>query len=145
MNQIVKYGNVYMVRFRGTGHQICGWHPGVVVSNDIGNKYNSYYQVIPISSAHKGKNLPTHVFLDAHGTGLKKDSWAQCEGMTTVNDVDIKLRITQLSSVYMQKIAIAVSKSVPILHALSMSDVKTLKADITSSFLIQEDRDVESA
>ena len=145
MKRIIQYGNIYMVRFRGTGHQICGWHPGVVVSNDIGNKYNSYYQVIPISSSQKGRNLPTHVFLDAIGTGLKKDSWAQCEGMTTVNDIDISLQVTQLSNAYMQKIAIAVSKSIPVLHALSISDVKTIKEDIQTAFLVRHDRDVESA
>jgi len=131
MNRI-RYGFVYMVNFRGTGHQIKGWHPGVVVSNDIGNRFNSYYQVIPISSAVKGTHLPTHVYLNASTTGLRKDSYAQCEGMTTVNDSDIDVRITQLPSETMKQIAVAVSKTVPVLHSLSIDDVRSLQRDIRS-------------
>lgn len=119
-----------MVNFQGTGHQIKGWHPGIVISNDVGNRFNSYFQIIPISSAKKKNNLPTHVFLSSDLTGLSKDSWAQCEGMTLVNDKDISCKLCDLDKKHMQMIAIAVSKTTPVLSELSDDDIKELKADI---------------
>ena len=89
-------GDVYMMRFGGEGSEQSGWRPGLVFQNNKGNIYSPNTIVLPLTSAKKKLNQPTHVFVRAEDSGLKLDSVVLCESY-----------ITTLSDSYMQKVAVA--------------------------------------
>lgn len=127
-----KYGSVVMVNFEGKDHQIKGWHPAVVISNDIGNKYSPNISVIPVSS--KRKNMPTHVFLSSKETGLPKDCWAQCESLTCVASKDIGKFMGNLSKDILKQISIAHAIAYPVLKELTMDELESLSRSLTNKF-----------
>jgi len=63
-----------------------GFRPVLVVQNDVGNKYSSTIEVLPISSKiFKGSHLPTHVFISPDKTnGLKRESIIMAENVWTI-------------------------------------------------------------
>lgn len=127
-----RYGDVYMVNLKGAEHQLKGWHPAVVVQNNKGNYYSTNIQVVPISSSKTKSNLPTHVFLSKIDTGLKLDSFAQCEGQTIVDKrYDIGNKITTLSKNYMKKIAIGCFINSPLILELSLPEILKIKNEIS--------------
>lgn len=97
-------GEVYLVDFGTegiTGSEYKGLRPGVVVSNNMNNKYSEILQIAPITSANK-TNLPVHVRIGVED-GLKSESLVCLEGTKSVSKQRLFLdgkviRITQLSS-----------------------------------------------
>lgn len=81
-----KIGEVYYIDFpeRGCGIQ-AGLRPGIIVSNDIGNRHSPTVNVIPLttSSRKMQKNLPMHVRIPAIGN--LRDSVALVEQMCPVS------------------------------------------------------------
>lgn len=82
--------------------------PCVVLSADWLNRYALDVMVVPVTSVARG-DFPTRVELSAGEGGLRVDSWAKCDQVTTVN----KRRLTgepfgHLSQAKMQEIAEAV-------------------------------------
>jgi mRNA interferase MazF len=82
--------------------------PCVVLSADWLNQFALDVMVVPVTSVARG-NFPTRVELPAGEGGLRVDSWAKCDQVTTVN----KRRLTgepfgHLSQAKMQEIADAV-------------------------------------
>ena len=102
-----KIGEVYLMKFSGTGSEQTGWRPGVIFQNNIGNKHSPNVIVLPITSVIKKSSQPTHVFLPAKETGLKLDSMVLCENPERMSKDKIGKYITTLSSDYMSKIAVA--------------------------------------
>ena len=82
--------------------------PCVVLSADWLNQFALDVMVVPVNSVARG-NFPTRVELPAGEGGLRVDSWAKCDQVTTVN----KRRLTgepfgHLSQAKMQEVADAV-------------------------------------
>lgn len=102
-----KIGEVYMVKFEGSGHEQQGWRPAIVTQNNIGNNYSPNIIVVPMTSKMDKKEIPTHVFLKADECGLLKDSIALCENPTTCDKTKVGKYITTLSDDYMREIGIA--------------------------------------
>lgn len=70
-NKNPQIGDVYMMRFNGVGSEQNGWRPGLVFQNNKGNTYSPNTIVLPLTSAKKKLNQPTHVFVKAEDSGLK--------------------------------------------------------------------------
>ena len=120
-----------MVNLKGVEHQLKGWHPAIIVQNNKGNYFSSNIQVVPISSSMTKAKLPTHVFLDADGTGLKVNSFAQCEGQTIVDKrYDIGNKITVLTNEYMKQVAVGCLINSPLIKELSIPEIMGLKNQI---------------
>ncbi len=100
-------GDVYMMRFGGEGSEQSGWRPGLVFQNNKGNIYSPNTIVLPLTSAKKKLNQPTHVFVRAEDSGLKLDSVVLCENPERMSKDRIGGYITTLSDAYMQKVAVA--------------------------------------
>lgn len=130
---MAKYGNIIMVNFNGEDHQIKGWHPAVVVSNDIGNKNSTNISVIPISSRKK-TYMPTHVFLSSKETGLPKDCWAQCEGITSVTLNNLGKLMGNLSKDILKQISIAYAIACPVIKELTLEELDALRKRLVSKF-----------
>lgn len=100
-------GEIYMVEFDGTGSVQKGYRPALVFQNNVGNRYSPNVVVLPITSAHKKANQPTHVLVDAAGSGLRMDSMVLCENPQCISKSQLGDYITTLSEEYMKQVAAA--------------------------------------
>ena len=69
-NRQIRIGDVYMMSFDGSGSEQGGFRPGIVFQNNVGNTHSPNLIALPLTTAIKKLNLPTHVFLPANDTCL---------------------------------------------------------------------------
>lgn len=119
-------GEIYWVDLYGTGHVQSGWHPCIIVQNNVGNLHSRTMSVVPITSQKKSK-LPTHVSIKGGTCGLPKDSTAQCEGQQVICKSQVGDYIGKASVEIMAKIAIGCLINTPFLNFLSDDEIKKLK------------------
>lgn len=100
-------GEVYLMRFKGTGSEQNGWRPGIVFQNDVGNSFSPNIIALPLTSSLKKLNQPTHVVLDAENTGLFRDSMVLCENPECISKERVGEYITTIPERYMKEIAAA--------------------------------------
>ena len=100
-------GDVYFMRFGGSGSEQDGWRPGLVFQNNVGNRYSPNIIAIPLTSSLKKAGQPTHVVLPSSETGLTRDSMALCENPERMSKDRIGRYITSLPDDFMAKIATA--------------------------------------
>ena len=79
----------------------------MVFQNNLGNRHSPNIIALPLTSAIKKSNQPTHVFIPSRGTGLVKDSMVLCENPECMSKERIGNYLTTLPEEYMSKIAIA--------------------------------------
>lgn len=103
--RIPKIGDIYLMKFEGADSEQDGWRPGLVFQNNTGNTHSPNIIAIPLTGAIKKSGQPTHVFLSADKTGLRKDSMALCENPERMSKTKLGRYITTLSDEYMKKIA----------------------------------------
>ena len=103
--RIPKIGDIYLMKFEGNDSEQNGWRPGLVFQNNTGNTHSPNIIAIPLTCALKKTNQPTHVFLSAEETGLRKDSMALCENPERMSKIKLGRYLTTLSDDYMKKIA----------------------------------------
>ena len=95
------------MRFDGTGSEQSGWRPGLVFQNNVGNYYSPNIIALPLTSALKKLNQPTHVLVRAKDSGLRLDSVVLAENPRCMSKERIGGYITTLSDEYMKQIAVA--------------------------------------
>ena len=103
----LKIGDIYMMRFSGDGSEQQGLRPGVVFSNNTGNKYSPNIIALPLTSSLKKTRQPTHVILKRADTGLKLDSMVLCENPERMSKARIGDYVTTLNQNYIKRIAVA--------------------------------------
>lgn len=107
-NNIVRapqIGDIYMMKFGGSANEQCGWRPGLVFQNNVGNTYSPNIIALPLTSVLKKANQPTHVVVRANDTGLKRDSMVLCENPERMSKERVGDYITTLSDAYMKQVA----------------------------------------
>lgn len=119
----LKIGEVYMMYFSGDGSEQSGLRPGVVFSNNKGNKYSPNIIALPLTSSIKKMRQPTHVLLKRSDTGLRLDSMVLCENPERMSKSKVGSYITTLNQNYIKRIAIA---SVLASSAISFIDPDSL-------------------
>lgn len=102
-----RIGDVYTLRFEGSGSVQSGVRPGVVFQNDIGNANSPNVVVFPLTSNLRRAHLPTHVLIRAADTGLHRDSVVLCENPFCLPKENLMRYITTLSNDYMKEVAAA--------------------------------------
>lgn len=100
-------GEIYVMRFSGTGCEQNGLRPGLVFQNNVGNEYSPNIIALPLTTAMKKMSQPTHVLVSADDSGLRADSVVLCENPERLSKSRIGQYITKLSDEYMAKIAAA--------------------------------------
>lgn len=100
-----KIGEVYFMEINGTNNEQRGYRPCVVFQNNIGNAHSPNVVALPLTTALKKTDMPTHVVLTAKETGLPKDSMVLCENPVCISKTKIGNYITTLSNEHMMKIA----------------------------------------
>lgn len=81
-----------------TSHVQAGYRPVIVVSNDWANRYSPCVTVIPVTSKLKRMDHPIKVFITDGDCGLRMDSVADCEQITTVDKSRFTKRLGRIES-----------------------------------------------
>lgn len=126
LNKYPRIGDVYQIKFEGSKNVQRGWRPGIIIQNNIGNKFSPNVIALPMTSVIKNEHQPTHVFLPADETGLKLDSIVLCENPETVPKAFIGEYITNIPRDYMSKIAEALTLSMPLISFLNEKEVSNI-------------------
>ena len=99
-------GEIYLVKFSGSGSEQRGWRPGLVFQNNVGNQHSPNIIVLPLTSAIKKSNQPTHVQIPKE-VGLKMDSMVLCENPERLSKEKLGDYLTTLPNEYMGQVAVA--------------------------------------
>ena len=117
----IKFGEVYTVLFEPNEmHKMSGWHPCIVISNDIGNKFSPNIHIIPVTTKNKG--LPTHVKLTVED-GFKSECYAQCESSFPIPKQLLQYRLFTLPKEKMVEIGKAFMISTPFAAVMSADEL----------------------
>ena len=119
-----KIGNIYLVYFDGSGNEQKGFRPGLVFQNNVGNEHSPNLIVLPLTSALKKTNQPTHVFIPKE-VGLRKDSMVLCENPKCMSKYKLGEYITTLPEEYMAQVAVG--------NILSSSAISFIDPDLLMS------------
>lgn len=95
-----------MMEFQGVGSEQSGVRPGIVVQNDVGNRYSPNVIVVPMTTKKKHRQ-PTHVWLAAKENGLPRDSTVLCENPERMSKTRLGAYVTHLPDETMKKVATA--------------------------------------
>lgn len=95
----VNFGDVMMIDFVEYGKSIQGGlRPGIIIQNDIGNKYSPTSIAIPLTSEIKKLNMPCHKVLHRNKkNGLSVDSMVLGEQIRVIDKDSIRYKIGSLS------------------------------------------------
>ena len=122
----IRIGDIYMVFFDGDGSEQRGYRPGLVIQNNVGNRYSPNIIVLPITSIIKKRNQPTHVVVLADNSGLERDSVILCEDPRCLSKDKLNRYITTLPDKYMEEVAVAYILSTSIISFLPASEVQSV-------------------
>lgn len=121
--RIPQIGDIFLMKFSGSGSEQSGLRPGLVFQNNTGNTYSPNIIALPLTTAIKKAGQPTHVVIPAAENGLRKTSMVLCENPERMSKVKIGQYITTLSNEDMKKVAIA---NLLATSAISFLDVEAL-------------------
>lgn len=119
-----KIGDIYLVYFDGSRNEQKGFRPGLVFQNNVGNEHSPNLIVLPLTSALKKTNQPTHVFIPKE-VGLRKDSMVLCENPKCMSKYKLGEYITTLPEEYMAQVAVG--------NILSSSAIAFIDPDLLMS------------
>ncbi len=90
----IKRGDIYYADLSPViGSEQGGIRPVLIVQNDVGNKHSPTVIAAAITSRHDKTELPTHIRVDAVGSGLAKDSIVLLEQVRTIDKRRLKERM----------------------------------------------------
>lgn len=120
-------GDVYMMRFDGVGSEQGGLRPGLIIQNNVGNKYSPNVIALPLTTCLKKVDQPTHVVVYAESTGLFKDSMVLCENPERMSKDRIEKYITSFPECIMRDVAIGFMIATSIVSFLDDDELLKLR------------------
>ena len=111
----VKRGDIYYADLSPVvGSEQGGIRPVLIVQNDVGNQFSPTVIAAAITSRRYKTNLPTHIRVNARGSGLAKDSIILLEQVRTLDKKRLKEKMGNLDSTDMTRVDRALSVSLGI-------------------------------
>ncbi len=108
----VKRGEIYYADLSPVvGSEQGGIRPVLIIQNDVGNRFSPTVIAAAITSQHDKANLPTHISVDAEGSGLQKDSIVLLEQVRTIDKRRLKDKMGSLDHDSMGRVDRALSVS----------------------------------
>ena len=102
------------------GSEQGGIRPVLIVENDIGNKFSPTVIAAAITSQSDKTRLPTHIKVNAVGSGLAKDSIVLLEQVRTIDKKRLKEKMGTLDNYNMNRVDQALSVSFGLNAATSL-------------------------
>ena len=124
----VKRGDIFYADLSPVvGSEQGGIRPVLIVQNDVGNKFSPTVIAAAITSQKYKTDLPTHIKVNADGSGLARDSIVLLEQVRTLDKRRLKERMGNLENQDMQRVdrALSVSLGIP---GSSMGSVRSSSA-----------------
>ena len=118
----VKRGEIYYADLSPVvGSEQGGIRPVLIIQNDVGNRYSPTVIAAAITSQKDKAKLPTHISVNATGSGLAKDSIVLLEQVRTIDKQRLKEKMGSLDHASMGMVdrAIRVSFGLPIVGNVS--------------------------
>ncbi len=108
----VKRGDIYYADLSPVvGSEQGGVRPVLIIQNDVGNRYSPTVIAAAITSQQDKTNLPTHIRVQAEGSGLQKNSIVLLEQVRTLDKRRLKEKMGNLDLNLMDKVDRALSVS----------------------------------
>ena len=109
---IVHRGEIYYADLSPVvGSEQGGVRPVLIVQNDVGNKFSPTVIAAAITSQKDKANLPTHIAVNAQGSGLIKDSIILLEQVRTLDKHRLREKMGRLDAESMGRVDQALSIS----------------------------------
>ena len=109
---IVHRGEIYYADLSPVvGSEQGGVRPVLIVQNDVGNKFSPTVIAAAITSQKSKADLPTHISVDAQGSGLLKDSIVLLEQVRTLDKHRLREKMGRLDPDSMNRVDQALSIS----------------------------------
>ena len=109
---IVHRGEIYYADLSPVvGSEQGGVRPVLIVQNDVGNKFSPTVIAAAITSQKDTANLPTHIAVNAQGSGLIKDSIILLEQVRTLDKHRLREKMGRLDAESMGRVDQALSIS----------------------------------
>lgn len=111
----VKRGEIWLVNLDPTvGHEIKKPRPGVIIQNDIGNKYSPITIIAPITSQNIDRVSPIEVLLN-NVKGLKKESKVLLNQIRAIDKIRLIKKLDKLHQDNLIKIDEAIKISLDLM------------------------------
>ena len=108
----VKRGDIFYADLSPVvGSEQGGLRPVLIVQNDMGNRYSPTVIAAAITSRRDKTELPTHIRVNAEGSGLIKDSIVLLEQVRTLDKTRLREHMGQLPDGDMHRVDRALSVS----------------------------------
>ena len=108
----IKRGDIYYADLSPViGSEQGGIRPVLIIQNDVGNKYSPTVIAAAITSQKDKTKLPTHISVEASGSGLAKDSIVLLEQVRTIDKQRLKEKMGCLDNNSMVMVDRALSVS----------------------------------
>ncbi|MCR5652326.1 MAG: type II toxin-antitoxin system PemK/MazF family toxin [Ruminococcus sp.] len=108
----IKRGDIYYADLSPVvGSEQGGVRPVLIVQNDVGNRYSPTVIAAAITSQQSKAKLPTHIPIEAQGSGLSRDSVVLLEQIRTIDKQRLKERMGAVDENSMNKVNDAISIS----------------------------------
>ena len=108
----VKRGEIYYADLSPVvGSEQGGVRPVLIIQNDIGNRYSPTVIAAAITSQQDKASLPTHIHVEAEGSGLQKNSIVLLEQVRTLDKRRLKEKMGSLDYQSMNKVNHALTVS----------------------------------
>jgi mRNA interferase MazF len=108
----IRRGDIYYADLSPVvGSEQGGVRPVLIVQNDVGNRFSPTVIAAAITSQRSKADLPTHIMLNSHNTGLSKDSVVLLEQVRTIDKHRLKERMGRLDNMSMSQVNQALSIS----------------------------------
>lgn len=109
---IVHRGDIYYADLSPVvGSEQGGVRPVLIVQNDVGNRFSPTVIAAAITSQKDKADLPTHISVDAKGSGLIKDSIVLLEQVRTLDKHRLREKMGRLDADSMGRVDQALSIS----------------------------------
>ncbi len=110
---IPRRGEIYLLDWHpARGSEQAGRRPGLVVSNDVGNRFSALVIVAALTSQQPRRIYPVHVHVPASAqTGLDRESTVMCEQLMTTSKEHLERRIGELPPELMDEVDAALRRS----------------------------------
>ena len=104
---IVHRGEIYYADLSPVvGSEQGGVRPVLIVQNDVGNKFSPTVIAAAITSQKDKATLPTHIAVNAQGSGLIKDSIILLEQVRTLDKHRLREKMGRLDPELMEKVGL---------------------------------------
>ena len=109
---IVKRGDIYYADLSPVvGSEQGGVRPVLIVQNNMGNRYSPTVIAAAITSRKDKADLPTHIRVNAGGSGLERDSIVLLEQVRTLDKTRLREHMGALPPADMRRVDNALSVS----------------------------------